>query len=90
MNLTYQCPARSDETHQSQNGMCSKSIEHAAVEELAAMGYAPLKQLRCGFRDGTLTLRGQVSSYYHKQLAQEAVRRLSGIRAIVNEVTVRH
>jgi osmotically-inducible protein OsmY len=33
-------------------------------------------------------LRGHTDSYYQKQLAQEAVRRLDGVEAVVNEITV--
>jgi len=35
-----------------------------------------------------LVLRGQVSSWYQKQLAQEAVRHLPGVEAIINVVDV--
>jgi osmotically-inducible protein OsmY len=35
-----------------------------------------------------LVLRGQVSSWYQKQLAQESVRCLSGVEEIINAVEV--
>jgi len=37
---------------------------------------------------GHVTLRGAVSSYYHKQMAQEAIRHLDGVREIHNELKV--
>ena len=73
---------------QHQTATCSTSVESAAQKELAATGYYPLKALSCRFRDGTLTLQGQVPSYFHKQMAQEAIRRVGSIRAIVNEIQV--
>jgi osmotically-inducible protein OsmY len=42
----------------------------------------------CDCRDGTLYLRGQTHSFYRKQLAQEAVRRLDGVVTVVNKIEV--
>jgi hypothetical protein len=53
-----------------------------------ATGYRPLKTVSCRFRDGTLTLQGQVPSYFHKQMAQEAIRRVGSIQAIINQLEV--
>ena len=44
--------------------------------------------LTCEFREGLLLLRGRVSSYYHKQVAQEAVRRLEDVDRVVNQIEV--
>ena len=38
--------------------------------------------------EGTLVLRGRVTSFYQKQLAQHAARRLPGVERIVNELEV--
>ncbi len=46
------------------------------------------RKLRFERQDGRVVLRGVVSSYYQKQLAQEAVRRLDGIEQIENELEV--
>jgi len=45
-------------------------------------------QIACEYHDGTLIMRGRVSSYYEKQLAQEAVRTLEGVEQIVNRIEV--
>jgi len=37
--------------------------------------------------DGVI-LRGVVRSYYHKQLAQESLRQIAGLRNITNEIEV--
>lgn len=37
---------------------------------------------------GTLVLRGRVTSFYQKQMAQTAARRLPGVERIVNELEV--
>jgi|ERR1700693_5124005 len=46
------------------------------------------RRIACEFHEGTLVLRGQVSSFYEKQLAQEAVRTLDGVEQIVNRLEV--
>jgi hypothetical protein len=50
--------------------------------------YPDVKSLQCEYHQGVLVLRGHVSTYYHKQLAQEAVRDIQGIESIVNVVKV--
>jgi osmotically-inducible protein OsmY len=37
---------------------------------------------------GGLVLRGRLPNFHHKQLAQETVRRLAGVRQIINETEV--
>ena len=44
--------------------------------------------VECEFCEGMLFLRGRVSSFHLKQLAQEVVRSLDGIECIVNHVEV--
>ena len=38
--------------------------------------------------DGDVVLTGAVRSFFQKQMAQESLRRISGIRRIVNDVQV--
>ncbi len=59
-----------------------------AQEQLRAVPYISFRDLRCEYRHGLLILRGQVVSYYEKQLAQEAVARLQGVTQVVNELEV--
>lgn len=40
------------------------------------------------FCDGNLMLQGRLNSFYHKQLAQEAVRYVDGVHQIVNKIEV--
>lgn len=71
-----------------QNPMCSTTMEGIARKRLAQRGYFGLRQVECSFDDGTMTLRGRVPSYYYKQLAQEAVRRVEHVRRLVNRIEV--
>lgn len=44
--------------------------------------------VRFDLSTGTITLRGQVASYYEKQLAQETVRKLEQVTRVINSVVV--
>ena len=66
----------------------SQSVEHAARLRLAKTGYQTLRSVKCSFRDGRIVLRGEVPSYYHKQLAQESVRNAPHVTQIVNHIEV--
>lgn len=46
------------------------------------------KQLRLQARQGRLILNGVVGSYYQKQLAQEALRKIDGVESIENRLEV--
>ena len=59
-----------------------------ARERLRRSSHPALWTVSCEFDQGVLHLRGRLSSFYHKQLAQEAVAHLSGVTKVVNEVAV--
>ena len=46
--------------------------------------YLSRRSLRCEAKEGHVVLRGQVRSYFQKQMAQESVRRVDGIVSIEN------
>jgi osmotically-inducible protein OsmY len=46
------------------------------------------RNLRFETHEGKVVLRGTVSSYYQKQMAQEALRRLKGVDCIENHLVV--
>lgn len=43
---------------------------------------------QCDFKEGMLMIRGQVGSYYAKQLAQEFARQIPSVEHVVNHLTV--
>jgi osmotically-inducible protein OsmY len=63
-------------------------VVEQAQERLRTAPYIFLRDVRCEYRHGLLIIRGQVESYYEKQLAQEAVARLEGVAQVVNEIEV--
>ena len=60
----------------------------AAEARLLRSRYAEIRRVSCDFHRGTLTLRGYVSRYYLKQIAQNIVGQLAGVVEIDNQVQV--
>ena len=65
-------------------------VERIAQEALAASPFHPIRELVVECRERTLCIRGEVSSFYHKQLAQEAVLSVSSGFDVVNFVEVEY
>ncbi len=70
----------------------SRPQEDAILDEtrrrLSACGVKELCSLVCEYHEGMLILRGNLSSHYLKQLAQETVRAQPGVNLIVNSTDV--
>ncbi|MGA2033621.1 MAG: BON domain-containing protein [Thermoguttaceae bacterium] len=60
----------------------------AAKQRLRQQPHLSVQRIWCEFEQGTLFLRGQVPSFYFKQLAQAAMLGLHGIGQVVNEIEV--
>jgi hypothetical protein len=79
------CSANRQKQNQEPEG---RAVIAQAAAELQRSSYAAIRQVRCDFRDGVLTLSGRVPSYYQMQVAQTLVQfRLPGV-AIRNELRV--
>lgn len=65
-----------------------QDVEQAANAILANNSVRELRHIRVDGSSNKLQLRGQVRSFYHKQLAQEAVRAVAGGMQVVNQVDV--
>jgi osmotically-inducible protein OsmY len=68
----------------------SEQVVREAQECLDQSSYSLLRQVSVEYERGVLFLRGRLPNYYHKQLAQEAVRRVDGVAHVVNEIEVSH
>jgi osmotically-inducible protein OsmY len=73
---------------QQQQQQQQQQVARAASEVLANSAIRELRQLRVDGNETELKLSGQVRSFYHKQLAQETVRRVAGGMQLVNRVHV--
>lgn len=68
--------------------VAKRSVAALARERLLRSGCRALHRVHCSHQGGTLFLTGNVSTYYLKQLAQEAVRETPGASEIVNRIEV--
>ncbi len=66
----------------------SARVIQLAERRLRSDSHLVLSNLSCDFRDGFLVLRGVLSTYYLKQLAQEVVADLAGAERIDNQIEV--
>jgi osmotically-inducible protein OsmY len=65
-----------------------RKVARAAEQELRHNPYTAGKAVSCDCERGVLVLHGRVASYYQKQHAQEAVKRLGGVAKVVNKIEV--
>jgi len=64
-------------------------LNDRVLHELENHPHLLRQRVRCEQQaDGQVTLRGVVNSYYQKQMAQEAIRRIDGVFSIANELQV--
>jgi osmotically-inducible protein OsmY len=66
----------------------TSDVQPRAQMALANSPVYELRDLRVEQRDGMLVISGAVSSFYHKQLAQEVVRSVCGSIKVTNSVRV--
>ena len=67
------------------------SSDKVVAEVRGALQRAPyplLRKLYFEYERRVVILRGRLPSYYHKQLAQEAVRGAHGVTHVINEIEV--
>lgn len=57
----------------------------SAIQNNPHLGH---RKLHFETREGCVVLRGTVKTYYQKQMAQEALRRLEGVERIENNLEV--
>jgi osmotically-inducible protein OsmY len=55
---------------------------------LSASPHVPRNRVRLEHRDGRVVVRGRVTSYYQKQMAQEALLRVEGVELLENQLEV--
>ena len=66
----------------------SPSLDHRVFHALSESPYLHRRKLRFETSEGRVVLRGTVGSYFQKQMAQEALRRVEGVAMIENQLEV--
>lgn len=70
------------------SGSAAEEIAGRASRILGNSPYAALRAVACEFKDGILTLNGEVPTFYLKQIAQTMLREVQQVHSIVNNVRV--
>ena len=70
------------------NQPAPSSVADLATIRLQASAYLSVRRLTCTYDEGLLVLRGSVPSFFHKQLAQQAVFGIKGVKQVLNEIDV--
>lgn len=63
-------------------------IASQAKRRMLASSYREIREIDCECFDGLLILRGRLSSFFLLQTAQESVRDLAKVNAVLNQVEV--
>jgi osmotically-inducible protein OsmY len=63
-------------------------LQHHVHFILSSDPYVGRKDVKYAILDRDVLLTGRVQTYYQKQMAQESLRKISGIRRVVNELQV--
>ena len=63
-------------------------VRSQAIQALRHSAHPALRRLRVEETETALVIKGSVSSYYLKQLAQEALKSIRGLRHLDNQVQV--
>jgi osmotically-inducible protein OsmY len=64
------------------------SVVAQVERELRESPYLSLRRIKCEYHEGVLTLRGNVSTYYVKQLAQTIALRNKNVDEVANRINV--
>lgn len=64
------------------------AIANSVQQALFANPHFPGRHLQVENSEGRIVLKGMVGSYFHKQMAQETVRRVDGVHEVENRLEV--
>lgn len=64
-------------------------LEHNVQKTIHSQGFARMKDIMVVADEATITLTGEVESFFLKQLAQEVTKNVPGVDCIVNEIEVK-
>lgn len=64
------------------------AIERTVEDRLRGSGYLALRHVACFAWENTIYLRGQLPTYFLKQLAQEIAAGAEGVRRVINRIDV--
>lgn len=72
----------------SRSRAADQQILELACQALRTSGYTQLRQVQVSLEQGRVTLKGELPTYYLKQVAQSVIQDVAGVREIDNDVRV--
>lgn len=72
------------------NGQTDELIERDVATAIAVDPAMEFWEIDATVMDGVVTLRGSVNSYAEKSLAAKVAKGVSGVRSVINEITIDH
>jgi osmotically-inducible protein OsmY len=85
-------PSTFGNLQQLDNAMSTATLSTPLFERihdaLSTNPFVPSRHIQIETNDGKVVLKGQVRSFFHKQMAQEAIRRVDGVQTIDNLLEV--
>jgi osmotically-inducible protein OsmY len=69
--------------------MSDKQLQHAVLQELEWDPQVRSTNIGVGVKDGVVTLSGFIESYYEKNHAERAAKRVHGVQAVANDLEVK-
>jgi osmotically-inducible protein OsmY len=73
---------------QTQNTEVRRQLHAKVHSALADIPYFAGRRLGVELRDNDVVLSGVLDSYFHKQMAQESILSIDGVRRVHNEIRV--
>ena len=70
------------------NATLSRPLFERIHDALTTNPHVPIQLVRVETEDGRVVLKGKVNSFFQKQMAQEAIRRVDGVQQIENMLQV--
>ena len=64
------------------------TLEEKVLDAINGSPYLAHGNVRCETQEGRVVLRGEVDTFFQKQMAQEVIRHVRGIELIENELEV--
>jgi len=86
--MPFTLPVAAETVLDSAPALAGNPLQRSVESVLDSLPHVPRRLLRFEVADGRVTLHGRVRSFFHKQMVQEALRPIHGIKMIENNLEV--
>jgi osmotically-inducible protein OsmY len=72
-----------------ENRLDNAPLADRVLTALRQSAFAAVRRLECEAKDGVVRLRGQVPTFYTRQVALGLARRVRGVECVIDQIEVR-